>query len=269
MTANDPLQPFTTLNFLESRHGLNILSASSRTQWPRLAALFAGLSVIAVFALIELQHSSYIERLDAFIQEQVTDAARSDEPLKFPRYSGLGGDRLSMIVALAGSLLALAAVYFGVRSWAVRGQSKLHLFLSRYSVLCGALSLLMIGVISSGFAWHDSSPLAVLSSAEQTLIEKCLAPDSNQNCPTSSSIRPVPYFVNGDLKGYRVYPGSDSDVFDAAGLKFGDLITEIEGQPLTDIELVSRLRDSISNGRPVQVTVEREGVSKEIELQTD
>jgi hypothetical protein len=118
---------------------------------PRLTALFAGLSVIAVFALIELRHSTYIERLNAFVEEQAASAARSDQPLDFPEFLGLGGDPLSIMVALAGSVFAMAAIYLGSRSWTMPGSRKLLLFLSRFGVFSSALSLFWIGAISFGF----------------------------------------------------------------------------------------------------------------------
>ena len=105
-----------------------------------------------MFALIELQHSSYVERLDAFVEEQTASADRSDQPLEFPEFLGLGGDRLSIMVALAGSLFAVVAIYFGIRSWTMSGSGKLLLFLSRFGSFLGALSLFWIGAISFGFA---------------------------------------------------------------------------------------------------------------------
>ncbi len=123
-----------------------------RTQWPRLAALFAGLGVVSTFALIEAQHASYLERLDAFVEEQTANPGPAGQPLEFPEFRGLSGDRLSMIVALTGVLFAAIAIYLGARSWRVSGPSKLHLFLSRFGVFLGALSLFWIGAISFGFA---------------------------------------------------------------------------------------------------------------------
>ncbi len=118
-------------------------------------------------------------------------------------------------------------------------------------------------------AWHESLPPLSLASAEQAAAEKCKDPGQKSDCPSSDAIRPVPYFVNGEIQGYRVYPGSNRDEFDSIDLELGDLITQFEGQALTNVELVTELLDELSSGRPVQVTVETEGVSRVIELQAD
>ena len=128
------------------------MSTPSSTQLPRLSALFALLSVIAELALIAAKHSSFNERSAAFVAEQIASPNRSGQPLNFPEISGLAGDRLSIVLALVGSLFAIAAIYFGGRSWNVSGQSKLLLLMSRCGVIWGALSLFWIGAISFGFA---------------------------------------------------------------------------------------------------------------------
>jgi len=72
-------------------------------------------------------------------------------------------------------------------------------------------------------------------------------------------IRPTPYFEDGDQVGYRVVPGQDRTAFSALGLQMGDVITHIDGQPLTDpgtsMVALQRLAES---GR-AQITVRREG----------
>lgn len=110
--------------------------------------MFAVLSVIAALALIAAKHSSFNERTAAFVAEQIESPSSSGQPLNFPEFLGLAGDQLSIMLALAGSLFAIAAIYFGGRSWNASGQSKLLLFMSRGGVIWGALSLFWIGVIS-------------------------------------------------------------------------------------------------------------------------
>jgi len=119
---------------------------------PHLATPFAALSIVSTFALLEFQHSSYVERLDIFVEEQITNTGPPNQPLKFPEFLGLGGDRLSIIVAGTGALFAALAIYFGARSWRTSGSRKLPKFLSHFGVHLGALSLLAIGAISFGFA---------------------------------------------------------------------------------------------------------------------
>ena len=131
-------------------HRPNALSPPLRNRMPNLATLFAAISVVSTFALIELQHSSYVERLDAFVQEQTTNPGPANQPLEFPEILGLGGDRPSLIVAVTGALCAALAIYFGARSWRTSTSSKLPQFFSRFGVVLGTLSLLFVGAISFG-----------------------------------------------------------------------------------------------------------------------
>ena len=41
-------------------------------------------------------------------------------------------------------------------------------------------------------------------------------------------IRPTPYYVSGQMQGYRVYPGRDRRQFAALGLRPGDLVKDID-----------------------------------------
>ena len=118
------------------------------TQLPRRAALFAVLSVIALFALQAAKFSSINERLDVIKEELIADPSRSGQPLNFPEVTGLAGDPLLVMLALVGSLFAIVAIYFGGRSWNDSGQGKLLRFMSAIGVVWGALSLFFIGVIS-------------------------------------------------------------------------------------------------------------------------
>jgi general secretion pathway protein C len=70
-------------------------------------------------------------------------------------------------------------------------------------------------------------------------------------------LRPTPYFVNGEIRGYRVYPGSDRSAFASLGLRPGDLVTEIDGQPLTDSAVALELFEKALSGQPVQFSVRR------------
>jgi hypothetical protein len=152
ITGADPYRPLTEPRSATLSHGLNALSPTLRTRKPHLATLFAAISVVSTFALIELRHSSYVERLDTFVQEQTTSPEPANQPLEFPEFLGLGGDRPSIIVAVIGALCAALAIYFGARSWRTSTSSKLPQFLSRFSVVLGTFSLLFVGAISFGIA---------------------------------------------------------------------------------------------------------------------
>jgi len=82
-------------------------------------------------------------------------------------------------------------------------------------------------------------------------------------------IRPTPYFVNGQQRGYRVYPGRDRRQFAALGLRPGDLVREIDGQSLTDPTQAMQIFQSLGTAQQVSVTVERNGQPETIVLKTD
>jgi len=96
--------------------------------------------------------------------------------------------------------------------------------------------------------------------------------ESTSSCVTSSCsdvMRPTPYFVNGEIKGYRVYPGSDRLRFRSLGLRPGDLVTEIDGQPLDDSTLATELFGKAVSGQPVLLSVLRGDELETIEIKVD
>jgi len=85
----------------------------------------------------------------------------------------------------------------------------------------------------------------------------------NLAAPTATSftdvVRPQPYMPNGQLKGYRVYPGRDRRAFASLGLQAGDLVTEINGMALNIPAQGMEAFGTLSNAAPVTLTVERNG----------
>ncbi len=81
-------------------------------------------------------------------------------------------------------------------------------------------------------------------------------------------VRPTPYFVNGQQRGFRVYPGRDRRQFAALGLRPGDLITDVDGQALSDTTQAMQIFQSLSEASEVSVTIERDGNPEVIILRT-
>lgn len=77
-------------------------------------------------------------------------------------------------------------------------------------------------------------------------------------------MRATPYFVNGHIQGFVVYPGSDREKFAALGLRPGDLITEIDDAAVTD----QRQLEIFGSTDQLSVTVERYGQSEVLVLET-
>lgn len=101
------------------------------------------------------------------------------------------------------------------------------------------------------------------------------SPQSIQNVVTQNVtkladvIRPTPYYVSGQMQGYRVYPGRDRKQFAALGLRPGDLIKDIDGAALTNPQQATQIFQSLGDAEQVSVTVERNGQAEVLVLNTN
>ncbi len=75
----------------------------------------------------------------------------------------------------------------------------------------------------------------------------------------SDIVRPQPYMPNGQLQGYRVYPGRDRRAFASLGLRPGDLVTEINGMALNNPAQGMEAFSTLSDATQVTLTLERNG----------
>ena len=107
-----------------------------------------------------------------------------------------------------------------------------------------------------------------------TVSRTAANPRSIQNVVTrnvtklADVIRPTPYYVSGQMQGYRVYPGRDRKQFAALGLRPGDLIKDIDGAALTNPQQATQIFQSLGNAEQVSVTVERNGQPQVLVLKT-
>jgi general secretion pathway protein C len=81
-------------------------------------------------------------------------------------------------------------------------------------------------------------------------------------------VRPQPVFANGVQRGYRVYPGRNRQQFAKLGLQPGDLVLSINGTPLDDPQRGMEIFNTIGTSDRVNVTIERNGQSQELTLNT-
>jgi general secretion pathway protein C len=81
-------------------------------------------------------------------------------------------------------------------------------------------------------------------------------------------MRTVPSYDNtaGKLRGFRAYPGRNRTIFNKLGLKPGDLVTAINGQPLDDPQHSQEVFNTIQSSNTVTVSVERGGQKQDITL---
>lgn len=81
-------------------------------------------------------------------------------------------------------------------------------------------------------------------------------------------VRPQPVFANGVQRGYRVYPGRNRQQFARLGLQPGDLVLSINGTPLDDPQRGMEIFNTMGTSDRVTVTVERNGQSQDLTLNT-
>jgi general secretion pathway protein C len=72
-------------------------------------------------------------------------------------------------------------------------------------------------------------------------------------------MRPQPFMPNGEMKGYRIYPGRDRRKFASLGFRPGDLVTAINGQPLNDLQRGIEVFKSLGSAAQLSLTIERSG----------
>ena len=74
----------------------------------------------------------------------------------------------------------------------------------------------------------------------------------------------MPMYANGQLKGFRVYAGRDRRKFEKLGLKAGDLVTQINGVPLSDAQRGMEILRGLGSAGSAQVTIERGGATQQL-----
>lgn len=86
--------------------------------------------------------------------------------------------------------------------------------------------------------------------------------------PTKASqyIRVQPVYNQGQLKGYRVYPGKDRQLFKDVGLRAGELLTSVNGIQLDDPTKALQMLTDFSSATDVTVTLERAGQSRTLNI---
>lgn len=72
-------------------------------------------------------------------------------------------------------------------------------------------------------------------------------------------IRVVPTSSGGQQRGYRIYPGRERALFEAAGMRPGDLVTAVNGVSLDSAQRAMSLLNELRDAQSINVTVERGG----------
>jgi general secretion pathway protein C len=88
------------------------------------------------------------------------------------------------------------------------------------------------------------------------------------NSTLAQVMRPVASYDSaaGKFRGFRAYPGRNRALFTELGLKSGDLVTAINGQPLDDAQQSEHVINTIQTAASVTITIERGGNRQDINL---
>lgn len=73
------------------------------------------------------------------------------------------------------------------------------------------------------------------------------------------AVRAMPVMQQGKLTGYRIYPAGNPSIFNQLGLRPGDVVTSINGIPLTDPAQSMRILASVKTSEQVSITLLRNG----------
>lgn len=79
-------------------------------------------------------------------------------------------------------------------------------------------------------------------------------------------IRPQVVVEGGKQLGFRAYPGPNRQAFDKLGLRAGDLVTAINGTPLSDPAVGRELFANLGAAAVARVTVSRDGRTQDLNL---
>ena len=80
--------------------------------------------------------------------------------------------------------------------------------------------------------------------------------------------RMAPHMEGGQMIGLRLNPGRNREVFDALGLRPGDVVTEINGIRLDDPGKALQIFDALGESTQAQVTIVRDGVPNAMVIDT-
>lgn len=79
-------------------------------------------------------------------------------------------------------------------------------------------------------------------------------------------LRPTPVFADGRLQGYSLQAGRNSAALETLGLKPGDVLTQINGSPVSSAADSLGALATLAQGAALSVVIEREGVSHALSL---
>jgi general secretion pathway protein C len=115
----------------------------------------------------------------------------------------------------------------------------------------GRSTRLYLDGVDAGRAANDAL-LTVGKAQETTAPAKITSTET-----VTDYIRPAPLYEGSDLVGFQVYPAARAAVFYQMGLQPGDLITEVDGSPMTDPVMAWEIFHQLAQGGDFTATIKR------------
>jgi general secretion pathway protein C len=153
----------------------------------------------------------------------------------------------------------------------IPGGATLHQVYSDRVIInrAGALETLKLPKLSESLG-NQAGPSGARPTPTSSSPRPSLQSAMQESGTTFTDIlRPQPFMPNGELKGYRVYPGRDRRKFAALGFRPGDLVTEINGQKLDNLQSGVEVFREIASMTQLNLTIERGGQPVVISIDTD
>ncbi|AXQ29139.1 type II secretion system protein GspC [Solimonas sp. K1W22B-7] len=121
----------------------------------------------------------------------------------------------------------------------------------------GSSGVAASGPVDTGTA-VDAGTAATLGAARDQILQ-----DPSR---ASEYIRVQPASVNGQLRGYRVYPGRERELFNNVGLRPGDVVTAVNGIELDNAQKALQMLSDLSKSSNFALTVERGGQAQTVNV---
>lgn len=169
-------------------------------------------------------------------------------------------------LAIIGESAAAANVY--KVGEAVRPGTMLHAVYADRVILDRGGSLEALALPTQSMAGVQVSRAPTVRPASNQFTENLRRIAESNPSAFAQIVRPQPVFANGVQRGYRVYPGRNRAMFAKLGLQPGDLVTTINGTPLDDPQRGMEIFNTMGTSDRVTITVERNGQSQDLTLNT-
>jgi len=153
----------------------------------------------------------------------------------------------------------------------IGGAAKLHSVYPDRVLLDrgGQLEALILPRQGSGILSSRAAPPPVaMNRAPSRFAENVRRIAETNPAAFNEIVRPQPFMAQGVMQGFRVYPGRNRQQFARLGLQPGDLVKAINGTPLDDPQRSNEIFNTISASDRVQLTIERNGQTQQINVNT-